>query len=940
MAAKTVLLVDSDARSLRVLEVSLRRAGFDVATAYDFEHAIDQALASPPEIVLTETVLPGGSGFDLCRRLREDDRTKSSAIVFLAQDGSPEAKIRGISAGADDYLSKPLLVKEILARLRALLERRQTDALSRRERPANFSGTLAGMGLVDLFQLLETGHKTCILHLVSDGQRSGGLAGDGEEKARIYFKDGNVIDAETSRLSGERAVYRLLLWEDGVFEIEFTNVTRDATIELPTQALLLEGMRRVDEWSRMATRLPVLSTKLEVDYRVLGERAADMPDEVEALVRLFDGKRTLLDVLDESSLDDLAALTIVARLIEDRVLYDRRVRASTRASLGAPALDVWLKSEHTKPVQQELPPLDEVLPDFPSVLGQVMIPSADTASQILAAVDPRPVMPPVSTALPEPIAEESAVLSRSTIPAASTQPVITRTVSMPAAPVVATPAPEGRLTVKRMSSTVSMPPISLAAATVSAPAPAPVPVAAAPIHVPQPPIHVPAFVPPPPPPAAPAPLPPATAAEVFDEENDDLAGSQRSRRGQRAPTYRTIRRPATAAKPGEASIPPAATTQRSAPPPAPPAEVSQPSRPASNVAASPPEERSVDEADIVGSVSASESQADLLPRIARPAAVSLAQTSAEIKNAVLGADTKIPLGNEVKTPLAAKSTTSSAEIRAAISGASNGSPFEAPRVAAPRGERVIGPPPASFPKKSELDAEFARLKGSSSTIEGTSDLEPGERSQQRMAVGLIVMMGLILGGFVYWFFADQDHGAPDQSTLAAAMPSTARPNPAWPSIPDDNVQGLGGGDPSKTTTKSASAAMAAAQTASAAAKPDHRELISKEMGAGLAALKIESYSKAKAAFQKVLEVDPENAAAHAGLANAFFGLGRDNEAIKEAKEALSRDENVAQAHLVLGLVASNQGRSKEAETAYRKYLQLDPNGPQAAEIRNFLKQPQ
>jgi CheY-like chemotaxis protein len=340
-----VLLVDSDTKSQRVLEVSLKKAGFEVATARNIEDAQLAALASPPDVIVTEADFPVGSGFDLCRRLRDDTRTAGVAVVFLAQDGSPEAKIRAISAGADEYLTKPTFVKEILTRIGGLLDRRAKDALSKKDRPANFRGTLGGMGLVDIFQLIESGRKSGVLHLRSDPARSGGLVASPTE-ASIWFRDGRAVDAEVGAMRGETAVYRLLLWDDGDFELDFSAVARDTLIHTSTQGLLLEGMRRVDEWARLAPVVPPLHARLEVDYRALAVALPSMPGEVEQVVRLFDGRRKLLDALDDAPIDELSALSIVARLLEDAVLNNA---SSSRPSMAASAttLEAWLAQKRT-----------------------------------------------------------------------------------------------------------------------------------------------------------------------------------------------------------------------------------------------------------------------------------------------------------------------------------------------------------------------------------------------------------------------------------------------------------------------------------------------------------------------------------------------------------------------------------------------------------------
>lgn len=858
----------------------MKRAGFQVSTAPDFERGLELALATSPEIVVSETMLPGGSGFDLCRRLRDDSRTVSCGVVFLAADGSPEAKIRGISAGADDYLSKPLLVKEILSRLHTLFERRQNEAFSRRERPANFTGTLGGMGLVDLFQLIETGKKTCTVHLSSDRIRSGGYAEDRGEKAQIYFREGLAIDAETARLSGERAIYRLLLWEDGAFEIEFGPVTRDATINLPTQALLLEGMRRVDEWGRFSRRVPSLAARLEVDYRALAGRVNELPDEVEELLRLFDGRRSLLEVLDSVVIDDLAALGIVARLCEDEVLAEGATRASTRSTTS---LDAWL-SGMPQPAAEAEAPEEDPLADLPSVLGQAMIPSLETPSQILSAADPRWPRDTAVTALPEPLPEDTAILSRSTIPAASTQPIAHR----PATATGRDAPSEGRLTVRRMGSVVAAPPLHVAPPPVEPAAVRP----AAPVPAPAPQLHA--------APAASAPQLHAGGADhdTLDEEDDDglsIGSPNRTRRGPRTATYRTIRRPATA----RSDRPLETLSDLLDSEPSPPA-VEAPDRSRTEVSALPIQAEAAPE---VVTAAPAERSADTQPPAREPTPVPEAPELPRIARPAAPVVTALPRNGTHGSHAAEVS----------------------PRLAGPRPVPVA--PPVS--RRPELDADFDRFQQAND--------EDGQERTSKLALALGVMSVAIVAVFVGWVFTGNDH--PEipaaETNLAATLPGTAVPKaPAWPAIPDEAGGSVGGATTagSQTATKAAAAPVAAGPS-----KAEVTATVTAQMSAGMSALKRESYGKARDAFQKVLEVDADNAAAIAGLAQALYGLRSDAAAVKEARRALEKDENQPLAHLVLGFVASDAGREKDAQASYRKYLELDPNGPYAAELRRFLE---
>jgi CheY-like chemotaxis protein len=368
-ARKSLLLVDADTKSLRVLEVSLRKVGFSVGTAASAAEAMQAALTSPPDLVITDTRLPDMDGFELCRRLRRDARTSHAVVVFLTEGASPELKVRGIDVGGDEFLTKPVLVKEIIGRIRVLLERRSSE-LAQNDRPGSLSGTLANMGVVDLLQVMEAGRKNGVAKIVSDRVRSGGFVEGQREQGLLFFRDGQVVDAEVGRLRGPDAVFRMLLWEDGMFDVEFGSVAREDVIQAPTQDLLLAGLQRVDEWSKYVDSLPPLQARLRADLSALSQRRSAPPREVQDLISLFDGRRTLFEVIAQSPVDDSRALRIVSALNEQGVL-----RASDEGGEDVEALDAWLKDD----------PLDEALP---SLLEDAMIPSSRTPSEIMSAAEP------------------------------------------------------------------------------------------------------------------------------------------------------------------------------------------------------------------------------------------------------------------------------------------------------------------------------------------------------------------------------------------------------------------------------------------------------------------------------------------------------------------------------------------------------------------------
>jgi two-component system, OmpR family, KDP operon response regulator KdpE len=115
-----VLVVDDEPQILRALRTSLRGAGYEVDTAATAEAALAAAAMRPPEAVVLDLVLPDGSGTDVARELRS---WSSAPIIVLSAVGEEREKVAALDAGADDYVTKPVGIDELLARLRAVLRR-------------------------------------------------------------------------------------------------------------------------------------------------------------------------------------------------------------------------------------------------------------------------------------------------------------------------------------------------------------------------------------------------------------------------------------------------------------------------------------------------------------------------------------------------------------------------------------------------------------------------------------------------------------------------------------------------------------------------------------------------------------------------------------------------------------------------------------------------
>ena len=119
-----ILVVDDEPEILRALETTLRGAGYEIETAATGEDALVRAGIRTPDGVILDLVLPGKSGVEVCRELR---KTSDAAIVVLSVVGDEADKVAALDAGADDYVTKPFGMEELLARLRAALRRAQPE---------------------------------------------------------------------------------------------------------------------------------------------------------------------------------------------------------------------------------------------------------------------------------------------------------------------------------------------------------------------------------------------------------------------------------------------------------------------------------------------------------------------------------------------------------------------------------------------------------------------------------------------------------------------------------------------------------------------------------------------------------------------------------------------------------------------------------------------
>jgi CheY-like chemotaxis protein len=232
------LVVDGDAEYQQFLRRLLEPRGFEVHEAGSGSEGMRLALASRPWLILTEVNVPGMDGFELCRRVRSHRLLRHTPLVFLsAWDGCDE-RLHGLKLGAHDYLSKRLPGRELLIRLHLVL-RRYLDAGTPLPRGTGMEGRIELIGSTELLQMCHLGRFSGMCTV-----RTGMLS------IQVRFRDGEIVGADSEKAHGAPAVYELLSWRRGRFDLVPGDPGDGYPLGENFDCLLLEGCRRLDEEGR------------------------------------------------------------------------------------------------------------------------------------------------------------------------------------------------------------------------------------------------------------------------------------------------------------------------------------------------------------------------------------------------------------------------------------------------------------------------------------------------------------------------------------------------------------------------------------------------------------------------------------------------------------------------------------------------------------------
>jgi CheY-like chemotaxis protein len=236
-----ILLVDDNPMVLGMLQEALAPLG-QVSVATDAADALLKAVDDLPDVLITDYRMPGMDGKQLLDKLKSRPATAGIAVILMASKSDISERL-SMQDPIEDFLEKPFFLKDATHKIKRVVDRIALEKLSKAESADGIlRGSLVQMNVIDLVQSLEMGRKSCLLAMTN-----------GDDRCEIYFNQGQARHAVYGPTTGDEAVFRVLRWTEGNFQIDFNGKSEQETTTLNTQGLLMEGLRLLDEAQRDAS---------------------------------------------------------------------------------------------------------------------------------------------------------------------------------------------------------------------------------------------------------------------------------------------------------------------------------------------------------------------------------------------------------------------------------------------------------------------------------------------------------------------------------------------------------------------------------------------------------------------------------------------------------------------------------------------------------------
>lgn len=291
-----VLVVDPDRSARAVLEVALSRDGFDVWSVETAEQGLGVLRRGrTPDVIVLESDLRGGDGFSFCAELRGNQKTARVPVVLLAKAEDGNVANLAEVVGVDEYVLKPAFARDVASLVRFELVRHRGVT----GHPLRFhSKTLPA---AHLLRALLTSSRSGTFLLVDGG-------------AAISFRDGAIVQARCGERWGLDAVVRALALTSHEYTVSLDPVSVSTGFHCSLRDFVAQVLPRLSRWSMLTMRSLPLDAVLAVDFARLAQALPSMPDDVNRIVQLFDGRRRVHQVLVDSAFDEVLTLEVGTRL--------------------------------------------------------------------------------------------------------------------------------------------------------------------------------------------------------------------------------------------------------------------------------------------------------------------------------------------------------------------------------------------------------------------------------------------------------------------------------------------------------------------------------------------------------------------------------------------------------------------------------------------------
>lgn len=290
-----VLVVDPDRSARAVLEVALARDGFDVWSVESAAQGLGVlGRGRTPDVIVLESDLGGGDGFSFCAELRGNPKTAKVPVVLLARPEDKNVANLAEVVGVDESIQKPAFARDVAAMVRFELVRHRSPT-----GPLRFHG-----------RVLPAEH---LLRALLTSTRAGTLTlADGA--ASLVFRDGAIVKATFGDRWGIDAIVRALALTFGEYTVSLAPVSISTGFHCSLRDFVALALPRLSKWSLLVRRSLPLDAVLAVDFQRLAQALPQMPDDVNRIVQLFDGRRRVQQVLFDSPIDETLTLEVGTRL--------------------------------------------------------------------------------------------------------------------------------------------------------------------------------------------------------------------------------------------------------------------------------------------------------------------------------------------------------------------------------------------------------------------------------------------------------------------------------------------------------------------------------------------------------------------------------------------------------------------------------------------------